>query len=142
MDHNSLKIDQHTMQAYLKTTYTTEKPDLSIKIAETNQPLNVFLFDNNSFSWAFVSASNPYSAMLSDAENELRHNDLIEKVKTMKLRFCEGKGIPADENWKAEKSLLILDISKQEAIEIGKAYNQNAIVFGKVNHAPELVFCR
>jgi len=80
--------------------------------------------------------------MLSDAENEILHQNFIEKVKSMKLRYCEGSGIPADENWKAEKSLLILDISKKDAILLGKAYNQNAIVFGKLHKAPELVLCK
>lgn len=142
MDHNSLNIDQHTLEAYLKTAYVTEKPKLSIKIGEINSALNVFLFDNNSFFWAFVSACNPYSSILSDGENELLHSELIEKVKSMKLRYCEGAGIPSDESWKAEKSLLILDISKKEAIELGKKYKQNAIVVGKLNQAPELVFCK
>jgi hypothetical protein len=141
MDHNSLNIDQQTLQAYLNTTYTTEKPELFIKIGENNMPLNVFLFDNNSFVWAFVSASNPYSAILPEDENELRHKDLMEEVKAMKYRFCQGKGIPSDESWKAEKSLLILDITKKEAIKLGKKYNQNAIVAGRINQAPELIFC-
>jgi hypothetical protein len=142
MDHNSLNIDQHTLQAYLETTYVTKKPELSIKIGEINRALNIFLFDNNCFFWAFVSAYNPYSSILSDDENELLHKELIEKVKSMKLRYCEGAGIPSDESWKAEKSLLILDISKKDAIALGKEYKQNAIVFGKLNQAPELVFCK
>ncbi len=142
MDHNSPNTDQHTLQAYLNSTYITKKPDLTIKIGEANQSLNLFLFDNNSFFWTFISASNPYSTVLSDDENELLYNDLIENVKTMKLRYCEGLGIPSDDQWKAEKSLLILDISKKEAIELGKKYNQNAIIFGKLNQAPELVFCK
>ncbi len=142
MDHNSLNIDQHTLEAYLKTTYTTENPELTIKIGEVNRALDVFLFDNNSFSWAFISASNPYSTILSDDENEMRHLDLIRRIKSMNMRSCEGLGIPSDEKWKAEKSLLILDIGKKEAIEIGKEYHQNAIVFGRLNQAPELVFCK
>ncbi len=142
MDHNSLNIDQQTLQAYLNTTYVTEKPALSIKIGENNMPMNVFLFDNNSFVWAFVSASNPYSSILPEDENALRHKDLMEEVKAMKFRYCEGIGIPSDESWKAEKSLLILDITKKEAIELGKKYNQNAIVVGRINQAPELIFCK
>lgn len=141
MDHNSLNIDQSTLQAYLNTTYTIENPELHIKIGEANHALNVFLFDNNSYSWAFISAFNPFSSLLSDEENERRHNDLVENVKAKKWRYREGKGMPADENWKSEKSLLILDISKPDAIRMGKAFNQNAIVFGRLNQAPELVFC-
>ena len=114
MDHNSLNIDQQTVQAYLKTTYTTEKPSLSIKIGEINPALHVFLFDNNSIFWAFISAFNPYSTVLPDEENDLRHQALIEKATSKKMRFREGLGVPADENWKAEKSLLILDISSHQ----------------------------
>ena len=142
MDHNSLNIDQQTVQAYLKTTYTTEKPKLSIKIGEINPELHVFLFDNNSIFWSFISACNPYSTILSDEENELRHQALIEKANAMNLRFQEGLGVPSDENWKAEKSLLILDISKEDAVKLAKEFDQNAIVFGRLNQAPELVFCK
>ena len=142
MDHNSLNIDQHVVQAYLNTTYSTQNPELAIKIGEFNHALNVFLFDNNSFTWAFISASNPFSSMLSEKENSQRHESLTQKAKSKKWRFCEGFGIPSDESWKAEKSLLILDISKKEAIGLGKEYDQNAIVFGRLNQTPELVFCK
>ncbi len=141
MDHNSLNIDQSTLQAYLNTTYTIENPEIDIKIGEINQALNVFLFDNSSFTWAFISACNPHSSLVSDEENVRRHNDLAENVKSRKLRFREGKGIPADESWKSEKSLFILDISKPDAIQMGKEFHQNAIVFGRLNQVPELVFC-
>ena len=141
MDDNSLNIDQHVVQAYLNTIYAVKKPKLSIKIGEINQPLNIFLIDNNSFTWAFVSAFNPHSTILSDEENELRHSDLIQSVINLNFRYCEGEGIPPDDSWKAEKSLLILDIAKKDAIDLGKTYNQNAIVFGRLNQAPELVFC-
>ena len=58
MDHNSLNIDQQTLEAYLQTSYVTEKPELSIKVGEINRELNVFLFDNNSFFWAFFNTAN------------------------------------------------------------------------------------
>ncbi len=142
MDHNSPNIDRSLLSTYKDTTYNIEQPELAIRIGETNKTLNVFLFDNNSYSWAFISACNPHSVPLSDEENDRRHKDLVEQVQSMKWRFCIGWGTPANEGWKAEKSLFIFDISKAQAIELGKAFHQNAIVFGRLNQAPELVLCR
>jgi hypothetical protein len=102
--------------------------------------LKIFIFENNAYTWCFISALNPHSMQMSEDENEKRHRNLVDKIKAMKWRFCEGNGIPAGDNWKPEKSVLILDISMNEAIELGKDFQQNAIVFGRLNQAPELVF--
>ncbi len=47
--------------------------------------------------------------------------------------------IGADPSWTSERSLLILSITKDEAIEIGKKYKQNAIVFGIIYQPAELI---
>ena len=62
MDDSSGNIDQQLLEAYLNTTYRVFTPDLAIRIGIDNDDLNTFLFDNNAFSWAFISAANPGSA--------------------------------------------------------------------------------
>jgi hypothetical protein len=41
-----------------------------------------------------------------------------------------------------EKSLLILGINKEQAIAIGNEYEQNAIVYGEVGQAAQLLLLR
>ncbi len=75
--------------------------------------------------------------MLSDDENEKRHSELVSAVAV--YRYYEGEGVGEDKTWKPEKSLLILSITKKDAIEIGKKFGQNAIVFGMIAAPPELI---
>lgn len=141
MDRNSNNIDQSLIEAYQNTVYATSIPPLEIKIGQANEALTVFLFDNNAFNWAFVSASNPFSIEITEEENNKRHQALVESVQQSGWRQIEGIGKSKDGKW-SERSLLILDISKKEAIKLAQSFEQNAIVFGYFNQNPELVLCK
>jgi len=139
MDDISGNIDQHLLEAYLATTYEVKHLGLQIKIGEPNQYLEEFLVDNNIFSWAFISAWNPHSKTVSEEENENRHAKLVKAVAARKFSSSEGYGVPASEKWMAEKSLLILGMSRREAIFFGKMMEQNAVVWGRLGGVAELV---
>ncbi|MFK7770541.1 MAG: DUF3293 domain-containing protein [Saprospiraceae bacterium] len=140
MDDNSRNIDQQLRDAYLATSYEVKHLGLQLRIGEENWDLEEFLIDNNVFSWCFISAWNPFSHPLSPSENDIRHAKLKNLVKLNQWVSAEGFGIPQNLNWKAEKSLFILDISKAEAIDLGKKFDQNAIVIGRLGKPPELLF--
>jgi len=140
MDDNSRNIDQQLRDAYLATIYEVKHLGLQLQIGEENRDLEEFLIDNNVFSWAFISAWNPFSQLLPPSENEKRHTDLIDFSKNKQWVFAEGFGVPPNKGWTAEKSLFILDISKIEAIDLGKQFDQNAIVVGRLGKGPELIF--
>ncbi len=142
MDDISGNIDQPLLDAYLATIYEVKHLGLQIKIGEENGHLEEFLVDNNMFSWAFISAWNPYSKEVSAEENEIRHSKLVKMVEAKKFPFSEGYGVPSNEKWEAEKSLMILGISRREAIFFGKRMEQNAIVWGRLGGVAELVITR
>jgi len=141
MDDISRKLDQQLLEAYLATCYEVKDLGLKIKIGDSNWHLEEFLVDNNVFTWAFISAYNPYSQVFSPSENEARHLQLIEAVQKLDKVFIEGFGVPADEKWDAEKSLLILDIKRADAIFLGKKMEQIAVVCGRLGGVGELVIC-
>ena len=140
MDDISRNIDQQLRDAYLATTYEVKHLGLQLRIGEENWHLEEFLIDNNVFSWAFISAWNPFSQQLPSLENENRHLKFVEFAKKRQWIFAEGFGVPQNEDWQAEKNLFLLDISRDEAINLGKMFEQNAIVIGRLGKAPELVF--
>ena len=140
MDDISRNIDQRLRDAYLATTYEVKHLGLQLRIDEENWHLEEFLIDNNVFSYAFISAWNPLSQPLSSSENENRHSKLVDFAKKKQWVFTEGFGIPQNEDWQAEKSLFLLDISRIEAINLGRRFNQNAIVIGRLGKAPQLIF--
>ena len=107
-----------------------------IKIGIVNQELNDLLISVNASTWAYITAFNPFSKILTKADNMKRHEEL--KVKITNYKFFEGEGVGEDKEWEPELSLLIIGIPINESIEIGKVYEQNAIVVGEINGVPEL----
>ena len=142
MDDISSKLDQQLIEAYKATTYEVKRLGLALRIGVKNRPLEEFLIDNNEFSFAFVSAYNPFSQPLSEMENKARHQQLIIWLKSKGWRYASGYGIPDETNWLPEKSVLILGISRKKAIALGNELEQNAVIFGILGNAPELVLLR
>jgi hypothetical protein len=125
------------IEAYKNTKYKVFEPDVIIEIGKSNQDLDNLLLKYNSNEWAFITAYNPYSRVLTNNENRTRHDEL--KVLTKHYKAFEGHGVGEDPTWEPELSLFIIGISKDDASLIGKKFEQNAIVYGKINFAPELL---
>jgi hypothetical protein len=125
------------IEAYKNTKYKVFNPNLVIEIGVMNNDLNDILSKNNATEWAYITAFNPYSKVLTDSENKDRHLELQEVNKSF-LTY-EGHGVGTDPSWEPELSLLVIGISKSEAILIGKKFEQNAIVYGKIDNTPELL---
>lgn len=125
------------IEAYKNSKYEIFETSIIIEIGIINQQLDDLLLKHNSNEWAFITAYNPYSQVLTDEENEIRHSDL--KVLTKNYVTYEGHGVGEDITWKPELSLFIIGISKDDALKIGYKFDQNAIVYGKIEFAPELL---
>jgi hypothetical protein len=130
-------ISNELLQAYLNTNYQVQELDIKIRIAQIDENLERMLVELNVQEWAFITAYNPRSVLLSDDENSKRHQELKNDVSS--LTFFEGQGVGEDPAWKPEKSLLILGLSRQSAKEMGLKYGQNAIVIGEKGMSAELL---
>jgi len=140
MDDSSGNIDQQLLKAYQETTYEVMAPPISIQIGVQNPVLDAFLQENDAQSWAFITAWNPQSQLLSHKENNRRHQELTKMVKNAGYPYFIGKGIGKKEDWEPELSLFIIHISKAKATETGSYFNQKAIVFGEKGGLPTLLF--
>jgi hypothetical protein len=125
------------IEAYKNTKYKIFEPAVTIEIGKLNQEIDVLLQKNNSNEWAFITAYNPYSKVVSDEDNKMRHDELKELTKSY-VTF-EGNGVGEDPTWEPELSLFIIGISENDASIIGKKFEQNAIVYGQINHTPQLL---
>ncbi len=125
------------IEAYKNTKYKIFEPNIIIEIGKSNQDLDNLLLIHNSNEWAFITAYNPYSRVLTNDENRMRHEELKELTKAY-ITF-EGHGVGEDPAWEPELSLFIMGISKEESSLIGEKFEQNAIVYGKTNSEPELI---
>ena len=97
------------IEAYKNTKYIVFEPTLIIEIGKLNQEIEDIIINHNSNSWAFITAYNPYSRVLTEEENKVLHNKL--KELTEKYVTFEGHGVGQDPTWEPELSLLIIGIT-------------------------------
>jgi hypothetical protein len=128
---------------YRATTYRVDIPEgrIDIRVGQTHPTLDALLAQLGVTDWAFVTAWNPRSTPSSAETNSLSQQRLIRAIRESGLVFFEGKGIPDDPGWSAERSVWIAGISRREAAILGARFNQNAVLVGTVGEEAELVFC-
>jgi hypothetical protein len=132
-------MTQELFEAYKSTNFNVTEPNITIKVDHVNPMLDELLLKHNAICYAYITAENPYGKSYTKEQNELRHQQLLDA--TSHFVVYEGEGAGEDTTWPPERSLLILNISKEEAIALGKQFEQNAIVLGNIHGAPELVIC-
>lgn len=132
-----IPLDRDALEAaYLGTDYRVEDfptGPFTIRIGEPIAALSAF-------DWAFVTACNPRSVLLSDEENARRMADFEKSVQHNGWRFYHGQGVSRDRRWPPEPSLLVVGINESEAVELAKAFGQNAIVAGRPGEPARLVW--
>ena len=125
------------IQAYMGTKYIVFDSDIAIAIGGKNDALNALLAEQGVSEWSFITAYNPYSKILDKEQNLQRHQELVHLTADFKTLL--GHGVGEDPAWEPELSLLILGISKEAAITLGKHFEQNAIVYGSIDSVPQLL---
>ena len=128
--------------AYQQAIYQVYDRDCTIQlqIGKSNSQLNSLLQKYNTSTWALITAANPYSQCLSEAENQQRHELITEYLKYFNFTTIDAVGKDEAGAWTPEQSLFILNINLCDAIAIGREFQQNAIVYGKSNKAPQLIW--
>ena len=103
-----------------------------MRIGEAHPVLDTLLTARGSRSWAYVTAHNPDSAPLTADENRIRHTRLEADVSARGYEALPGEGVGDDGTWPPEASLLILGMSRADAIALGLAHGQRAVVWGEL----------
>src|SRR5437868_464825 len=114
--------------AYLATNYVVETAagELSLRVGRTHPDLDRLLADHGVTSWAFVTAHNPGSVGLNDADNRRRQRQLEEAVRRLGKACLPGRGVGDDGAWPPEESLLVLGVTEAEAVALGRLLRQAA----------------
>jgi hypothetical protein len=133
--------DPQLQQIYREARYVVQDGDvkLTIRLDDENAAVNAFLRERGIASWAFLTAYNPWSTLLTEPENQARQDNLVAQLKEAGYTFLEGYGTGDD--WDPEPSLFVLDISRSRAVSIAAEYEQHAILWGQTDGAAELVWC-
>lgn len=132
-------IAKETIQAYLETDYQVGIPLMfTLKIGSTSSELFAMQQEFGVDCSAFISAYNPFSQLMDEQTNAERHIELGGQIKSMGLRFIEGIGQHPSNDWPGEASYLVIGLAFDEAIAIGKRFEQNAVVWCNVDACPQL----
>jgi hypothetical protein len=127
------------LDAYRSTHYVVfGEPGLVLRIGERNADLDELLEAEGAASAAFITAANPRGKKRGRWENEIANAALVKSQTEAGFRCFEGEGRAPDRSW-TEKSVLVVGIGRSDALVVGRAFEQNAIVFVERGKAPELV---
>jgi hypothetical protein len=137
MMHQSL-IPAALLTAYKNTTYIINEAGDSVFIGKLSPAVDLICKEVGAESWLFITPYNPRSEVLSKAENESRMNKLKNILLETGLTFSEGEG-QGEDAWEPERSVFVPGVSRELAIELGKEFEQYAVVFGEVGKEAELL---
>ncbi|PYV74245.1 MAG: hypothetical protein DMG97_09285 [Acidobacteria bacterium] len=136
-------VKPELLEAYKRTQFIVDLPDRQTIIChgQRNGVIEQILAEHAAKTGAFITAHNPRSQRLSDAENRERHRLLIADVKKQGFAYLTGSGIGEDHGWPAEESLLVIGTTHDQAIALGTKHGQLAIVWVETGKAAQIVLC-
>jgi len=128
--------------AYRETSFIayTLQHTIRIRVGEKNPVLDSLLSESGIQRWAYITACNPGSVRLAASENFARQHELCREIQARGFTMFSGEGRSDFPEWPPEPSILVLGIDREQAIEIGRQYGQNAIVYGEQGSSVELVW--
>jgi hypothetical protein len=111
-------------EAYLKAVYRV--PGCAFTLRET--PSGLELFGGRAF--AVITAYNPRSEKMSDAENRERHAALEAVVRARGFSYAPSCSTSPAGTWR-EEGLVVFDATLAEALELGRQFDQHAVLYGQ-----------
>jgi Protein of unknown function (DUF3293) len=117
---------QDFAEAYTLTHYKT--PQVSFTLS--TEKMDVVLFAGRRY--AIVTAHNPRSEAFSKEENDQRHQALQHYLQEKKYDLDPSLGQSPDGSW-SEEGFVIFDIELASALDIGRTFEQHAILYGQGN---------
>ncbi len=135
------------LQAFRETHYrvNTDPADLEplvLRVGAMSTPLANLHKKYGVDCSAYITACNPWSVSLPDAENASRQENLLRVLRSRSLRWLEGIGQHPDNQWPGEPSVLILGLSLAAAKVLAQDFAQNAFVWSGADARPQLVLLR
>jgi hypothetical protein len=118
---------------YLETVYHAAKTNFTL----SSTPTGSTLFEGRAFG--LITAANPFSTVLSDAENQARNLQMQHILERYDLTFGPSLGTNRAGDWQ-EHGFVIWDVPETFVLNLGQQFDQNAIVYG-VGHQVALAWC-
>jgi hypothetical protein len=125
------------LQAYLTTHYHIRGIAHPLLIGHPSPEADALCTAEGATSWAFITAWNPMSQELPDADNAARNEQLRRDLAAYTVHT--GRGQDPVGLWPAEESFFVIGIPRATAVRLAHTYRQRAIVVGVVGVPAELI---
>jgi hypothetical protein len=136
-------LDERLIAAYRATDYVLfvgDGHDVTLNIGRHNRQFDRELDRRKATTAVVVTAYNPRSVVLSDAENRARHAALTALLEARGCDYALGEGRDPTGHWKAELECVVFGIPVEVGLELARRFEQNAIVFVQRGEPPELAY--
>ena len=136
-------LDEKLIAAYRATDYVLPDADgmeVTLNIGVPNPAFDRILAARSAATAVVVTAYNPRSVVLPDAENRRRHAALVALIEARGYDHAVGEGRDPTGHWTAEVECIVFGIPVAAGLDLARAFDQNAIVFVAKGGAPELVY--
>lgn len=90
---------------------------------------------------AYITAANPASQALDDAENARRLRALLDDIMALGSSAQSGIAVADDGNWPDEPGFLVADLPIETARALAVRYGQNAFLHARTGDAVRLIWC-
>ncbi|MGE4370566.1 MAG: DUF3293 domain-containing protein [Burkholderiaceae bacterium] len=142
-DYPDTCLDASLIDAYSGTEYRVYGPVPAVLTVNQASVQLQQLHDHYGVNCsAFITACNPYSQRIDDVGNLLRQASLKQEILEKGYPLLEAVGKDPQNKWPREPSFLVLGIPQPVAQELGRLFEQNAILYANDDAVPRLLILR
>lgn len=137
-----MAITQEQLKGYFAAEYRVFAPHETINLTANGQSPQLAQLHKSlgADSSAFITAYNPHGQQADEQTNRRQQVLLVNDV-TEQWSYLQGEGSDPTGIWHAEPSLLVLTISLDDALSLGRKYQQLAILFSTFEGRTNLRAC-
>lgn len=136
-------LDAALIKAYRETDYEVcSTPPFVLHVDRESEALRALLAQHRVEDAAYVTACNPRSQPLGDADNQARQRRLRDELERRGLVAIPGVARHPDNGWPEEDSVLVLGLALDDARELGIRFDQNAVLWAGIDAVPRLILLR
>jgi hypothetical protein len=131
-------VEAHRSALY----WVNREPPFALHVDAPSNELDRLLRSNGVSSAEFLTAWNPYGVEASPEKNASANAEMVGQLMSAGKQVVAGFGVAEDGSAPGEESVLALDLSLDEARQIGTHFKQNAIVWIGEDAVPRLILVR
>ncbi|MES2538256.1 MAG: DUF3293 domain-containing protein [Pseudomonadota bacterium] len=122
--------------------YASPEPDFILRIDCHSPELASLHAARGVTGSAHLTAWNPLGAPTPLEINRAAQGLMLADLLALNAATLPGFGVNQAEEWPGEEHVLAIGVSRDDAIGLGRKYNQNAIVWSGVDAIPELILLK